>query len=828
MTTDGGHSAVLKAFTDATTLLGERTRFQKLVDELHRQHGQPRDTERVRVALMSLINALLKSGPAETSLEFRLHLRYELLMLGIGEVIDQLRTQHGQALEDHLDLFEMMRHEDELDLTQSSASTSDQSMDLNVDVENPSQVVEYLQRRLEHTVAFPRFLSILQHLILVPTDERHLNIWRLFDLIIQQLSIKTTLDDSNISDVDPSFNKSYDFEMDEVLTRLRTQNECERLEKELNEAKDELDQERKKVMELENRLSDIQDGMSLSSFSRVSDLSTTSSDPRQSPTPTISSIASIPPVQPPRMIPPPPPPPPPFGANPLAQTVKKKVPKPASSVRTLNWTKLANDKVKGTVWENVNEEKLYDQLDLTILCQQFAATKTESEASTATLHKRFFKPETVQSVIEPRRSQNCTIMLSKLKLSHKEIRNALLSMDEKQKLPKDMIEQMLKYIPTKEELQLIDETLSKNKTPAVLPLADRFFYEVGQIQRYEQRLQCLYTMRTFQERVEELVPYLNAVSKASTTLTSSKRLKQLLALLLAIGNYLNFGKRMGNAMGFTIGSINQVTNVRSSLKADRNLLHYIAEIIENKFPDLLRIKRELQCVFEATKFTKNEMEQEIKSLQSALCFVSAELRIHQQKLMETKKQAFINNNNNNLPEPEEKAPECSDEQDHGHDSGVETGEAPKRQSQRQKADKFIAMVSGFLREANKALNALETAHEDTQGKFTECARFFAEDASKSSPDQFFGVFTRFLNQFSDCYAMVLKEREDQERVKKQTISRTLFSRKVNRGKRDDKNKDFERLIDALQTGEIFSEDLSRLRMSVRHPKKRPTQQPAIG
>lgn len=74
---------------------------------------------------------------------------------------------------------------------------------------------------------------------------------------------------------------------------------------------------------------------------------------------------------------------------------------------------------------------------------------------------------------------------------------------------------------------------------------------------------------------------LSAVYEASKQLMRSKRLQKLLEIVLALGNYMNRGQR-GNARGFTIASLNNMVDTKSSINKQITLLHYLVDTVENR------------------------------------------------------------------------------------------------------------------------------------------------------------------------------------------------------------------------------------------------------
>uniref|UniRef100_A0A1I7XLQ5 Uncharacterized protein n=1 Tax=Heterorhabditis bacteriophora TaxID=37862 RepID=A0A1I7XLQ5_HETBA len=101
-------------------------------------------------------------------------------------------------------------------------------------------------------------------------------------------------------------------------------------------------------------------------------------------------------------------------------------------------------------------------------------------------------------------------------------------------------------------------------------------------------------------------------------------------------------------------------------------------------------------------------------------------------------------------------------------------------------------------------------------QFSLCAQLFCFDPL-ACPEELFCILAKFLHCFSEYHHQLWVETEEQEKIKRQTLARSYFAKKTAR--RREKERDFEQLISALQSGDIFKEELSRLRTSFRVTKK---------
>ena len=95
---------------------------------------------------------------------------------------------------------------------------------------------------------------------------------------------------------------------------------------------------------------------------------------------------------------------------------------------------------------------MYKILDLGDLDRTFSAYQRQQEHLTSSLTydtevvvKGSPKPKEL-SLVDGRRAQNCTILLSKIKMTSQSLSRAILTMDTQEELPKDMCEQVSLFL----------------------------------------------------------------------------------------------------------------------------------------------------------------------------------------------------------------------------------------------------------------------------------------------------------------------------------------------------------------------------------------------
>ncbi|XP_067224622.1 disheveled-associated activator of morphogenesis 2 isoform X3 [Chanodichthys erythropterus] len=817
-----GHKKVLQAMAHYQKYAAERTRFQSLLNELDRSTGRYRDEVNLKTAIMSFINAMLNAGVGEDSLEFRLHLRYEFLMLGIQPVIEKLRTHDNVTLDRHLDFFEMVRNEDESELAKRFDIT-------HVDTKSAGQMFELIKKKLSITDAYPHLLSILQHCLQMPYKRGAGSIqqWQLLDRILQQIVLQdekgenpdvSPLDNFNVKNIIRIYGKQrmsrlvnesevkqwrdqaekFRKEHVELVARLeRKERECETktqekedMMKTLNKMKDKLQKEgvelrsaREQVLDLSSRISDISSEVPFP----VPPLLPGSP---MAPPPPPMMMGGFPPPPPPPPIafsspPPPPPPPPPGGPPPppgappifsgvlpppgpapIGSTTSlrtKSIPQPSQPLKSFNWSKLGENKITGTIWYEIDDRRAFKVLDLKDIEKMFSAYQRQQK-ETGSMDDLYLSSRKVKelSVIDGRRAQNCVILLSKLKMSNEEIKRAILEMDEREELAKDMLEQLLKFVPEKSDIDLLEEHKHELERMA---RADRFLFEMSRIDHYQQRLQSLFFKKKFAERLAETKPKVEAILCASRDVMRSKRLTQVLEVVLAFGNFMNKGQR-GNAYGFKVSSLNKIVDTKSSIDRNITMLHYLIMIFEKNYPDILNIQQDLVSVPEAAKVNLAELEKEVFSIRSGLKALEAELRYQQSQACD-------------------------------------------------RGDKFVPVVSDFITVASFSFSELEELLNEAKDKFSKSLKHFGEEEGRMQPDEFFGIFDIFLQSFSearhDLENMQRRKEEEERRIRMEAMlkdqrERERRAKKSTGGSVSEEVGEFDDLVSALRSGEVFDKD----------------------
>jgi hypothetical protein len=147
---------------------------------------------------------------------------------------------------------------------------------------------------------------------------------------------------------------------------------------------------------------------------------------------------------------------------------------------------------------------------MTELESLFSASAPEQAGKSRLDSSRGPKPEKVQ-LIEHRRAYNCEIMLSKVKVPLQDLTNSVLNLEESA-LDADQVENLIKFCPTREEMELLKGyTGDKDK----LGKCELFFLEMMKVPRVETKLRVFSFKMQFTSQISELRNSLGVVNSAA-------------------------------------------------------------------------------------------------------------------------------------------------------------------------------------------------------------------------------------------------------------------------------------------------------------------------
>lgn len=366
-------------------------------------------------------------------------------------------------------------------------------------------------------------------------------------------------------------------------------------------------------------------------------------------------VAPPPPPPPPPSVPLPPPPPPLMGSSAVDSSVKirKKV-QTKYKLPTFNWVALTPNQVRGTVFSQLDDEKLMDALDFSEFEEQFkiggrkstsgsrlsssliggvpdknGAAPTENDStdgSVAFNSRRSRKAEKV-SLLNTNRLRNIAISLRKMGgRPVGEVVTAINQLDLNM-LPLDLVELLQRMIPTDEEMKEYKRFDADGGNASSLTDEDQYLLTLSRVGRVSNKLAIMAFMSNFPDLLQSIQPQIQAVVSAANSVVDSSRLRQVLEVVLAFGNYMNSGRR-GAAYGFRLQALDQLLEVRSADRS-QSLMHHVVRAVAQQRPDAVTFSAELRFIDKASQVALENVLTDVQELEKGVKLARRESELRQ-------------------------------------------------------------------------------------------------------------------------------------------------------------------------------------------------------
>ncbi|XP_054642397.1 formin-like protein 2 isoform X4 [Dunckerocampus dactyliophorus] len=367
-----------------------------------------------------------------------------------------------------------------------------------------------------------------------------------------------------------------------------------------------------------------------------------------------------------------------------------------------NWVALKPNQINGTVFNEIDDERILEDLNVDEFEEMFK-TKAQGPSMEFTMSKQVIQkgPNKV-TLLDSNRAKNLAITLRKVGKTPEEICKAIQLFDLRT-LPVDFVECLMRFQPTENEVKTLRQFEKERKPIESLTDEDRFMMQFSKIERLMQKMTIMAFIGNFTESVQMLTPQLHAVIAASVSIKSSQKLKKILEIILALGNYMNSSKR-GAVYGFKLQSLDLLLDTKST---DRKitLLHYIANVVKEKYTQFSLFYNELHYVEKAAAVSLDNVLMDVKELQRGMELTKREYSMH------------------------------------GHNT----------------------MLKDFITHNESKLKKLQDDAKIAQDAFDEAVKFFGESSKTTPPSVFFPVFVRFVKAYRQA------EEDNEQRKRQQQI-----------------------------------------------------------